>query len=145
MQKMPCFVTAVLLVTAALSPSGNVQGQTDVLKPIVDGPWWQVAGDPDLGEYTSPKQQPVDFGVWQALDGTWQLWSCIRHTKCGGNTRLFYRWDRDAGGCRTRDHLARRPVRHCRAHAYAKRNPHRAAKMGAVRRGIVRLARSDTV
>ena len=61
--------------------------------PQIDGAWWQVAGDPDLGEYTSPKQQPVDFGIWQAADGTWQLWSCIRHTKCGGNTRLFYRWE----------------------------------------------------
>jgi hypothetical protein len=60
--------------------------------PIIDGAWWQVAGNPDLGEYTSKKQQPVDFGVWQAADGTWQLWSCIRHTKCGGHTRLFFRW-----------------------------------------------------
>ncbi len=61
--------------------------------PEVDGPWWQVAGNPDLGPYTSDRQQPVDFGIWQASDGTWQLWSCIRHTKCGGNTRLFYRWE----------------------------------------------------
>jgi hypothetical protein len=51
-----------------------------------------VAGDPDLGPLTDPGQQPVDFAVWQAVDGTWQLWSCIRKTKCGGNTRLFYRW-----------------------------------------------------
>ena len=65
----------------------------EIYHPVIDGPWWQVAGDPDLGEYTSPKQQPVDFGVWQASDGTWQLWSCIRHTQCGGNTRLFYRWE----------------------------------------------------
>ncbi len=64
-----------------------------VLRPIIDGRWWQVAGDPDLGEYTSPRQQPVDFAVWQAADGTWQLWSCIRNTNCGGNTRLFYRWE----------------------------------------------------
>ena len=26
-------------------------------------------------------------------DGTWQLWSCIRKTACGGQTRLFYRWE----------------------------------------------------
>jgi len=61
--------------------------------PKIDGDWWQIAGNPDLGKYTSEKQQPVDFGIWQAADGTWQLWSCIRHTKCGGNTRLFYRWE----------------------------------------------------
>lgn len=64
-----------------------------VLAPQIDGDWWTVAGDPDLGDFTNPKQQPVDFGVWQAADGTWQLWSCIRNTKCGGNTRLFYRWE----------------------------------------------------
>lgn len=62
-------------------------------KPRIVGDWWQVAGDPDLGELTSPKQQPVDFSVWQAKDGTWQLWSCIRGTKERGHTRLFYRWE----------------------------------------------------
>ncbi|MFB3825945.1 MAG: hypothetical protein ACE15B_04215 [Bryobacteraceae bacterium] len=63
-----------------------------VLVPRVEGEWWQVAGDPDLGRYTTPKQQPVDFAVWQAADGAWQLWSCIRATACGGRTRLFHRW-----------------------------------------------------
>ena len=63
------------------------------LVPKVDGAPWTVAGDPDLGKYTDPKQQPVDFGLWQAADGTWQLWSCIRGTKCGGKTRLFHRWE----------------------------------------------------
>ena len=55
--------------------------------------WWTIGSDPDLGPLTDPKQQPVDFGIWQAADGTWQLWSCIRHTKCGGHTRLFHRWE----------------------------------------------------
>ena len=63
------------------------------LVPRLEGDPWTVAGDPDLGPYTDPKQQPVDFGVWQAADGTWQLWSCIRHTRCGGKTRLFHRWE----------------------------------------------------
>jgi hypothetical protein len=68
--------------------------QTDQpLVPRIDGDPWTVAGDPDLGPYTDPKQQPVDFAVWRAADGTWQLWSCIRSTKCGGKTRLFHRWE----------------------------------------------------
>jgi len=62
------------------------------MQPRIISDWWQVAGDPDLGPYTTPEQQPVDFAVWQAADGTWQLWSCIRYTACGGQTRLFYRW-----------------------------------------------------
>jgi hypothetical protein len=63
------------------------------LVPRIDGEPWTVAGDPDLGKLTDPKQQPVDFAVWPAADGSWQLWSCIRHTKCGGKTRLFHRWE----------------------------------------------------
>ena len=57
---------------------------------------WRVVADcgrSGLGDYTRENQQPVDFGVWQATDGTWQLWSCIRRTGCGQHTRLFYRWE----------------------------------------------------
>lgn len=61
--------------------------------PEIDGEWWQVADNPDLGVLSSSQQQPVDFGIWQAADGSWQLWSCIRKTKESGNTRLFHRWE----------------------------------------------------
>ncbi|MBL7187118.1 MAG: hypothetical protein ISS70_12430 [Phycisphaerae bacterium] len=84
--------SSVLLMATILASIGVVGHAKQVYRPVIDGPWWQVAGDPDLGEYTRGKQQPVDFGLWQASDGTWQLWSCIRGTGCGGNTRLFYRW-----------------------------------------------------
>lgn len=63
------------------------------LVPRLDGDPWTVAGDPDLGKYGDPKQQPVDFAIWPAADGTWQIWSCIRGTKCGGKTRLLHRWE----------------------------------------------------
>ncbi|MHC4242222.1 MAG: hypothetical protein ACYSU4_07445 [Planctomycetota bacterium] len=78
---------------SGMQVSGSVSLYNSVLRPQIKGPWWQVAGNPDLGEFTSPRQQPVDFALWQAKDGTWQIWSCIRNTKCGGNTRLFYRWE----------------------------------------------------
>jgi hypothetical protein len=61
--------------------------------PRIEGGWWTIAGSPDLGTLTAPEQQPVDFAIWQAADGTWQLWSCIRTTKCGGMTRLFHGWE----------------------------------------------------
>jgi hexosaminidase len=64
-----------------------------IYMPVIEGDWWNITSNPDLGILTSPKQEPVDFAVWQAADGTWQLWSCIRATKTGGNTRLFYRWE----------------------------------------------------
>ena len=79
---------AVFLAIISLQADGE-----ETLTPVVDGEWWQVAGDPDLGDYTRDQQQPVDFAVWQAADGTWQLWSCIRRTGCGRYTRLFYRWE----------------------------------------------------
>ncbi len=63
------------------------------MMPRITGEFWQIAGDPGLGHYTDPKQQPVDFAIWEANDGSWQLWSCIRGTKCGGKTRLFHRWE----------------------------------------------------
>jgi hypothetical protein len=63
------------------------------LTPRLTGEWWTVAGDPDLGPLTDPRQQPVDFAIWQAADGTWQLWSCVRGTKEPGKTRLFHRWE----------------------------------------------------
>jgi hypothetical protein len=60
--------------------------------PVI-GEWWTVATDPDLGELTTPHQQPVDFAIWRAADGTWQIWSCVRGTKEPGKTRLFHRWE----------------------------------------------------
>lgn len=56
------------------------------------GAWTDITGVPDLGALNGPGQQPVDFSVWQAADGTWHLWSCIRFTNVGGNSRLFYEW-----------------------------------------------------
>jgi hypothetical protein len=63
------------------------------LVPVLKGDWWTVAANPDLGDLTRAGQQVVDFGLWQAADGTWQLWSCIRLTNAPGKTRLFHRWE----------------------------------------------------
>lgn len=81
------------LCETAAGAGAKAKPGKDVLIPAIEGPWWRIAGDPDLGEFTDEKQQPVDFGIWQAADGTWQVWSCIRHTRCGGKTRLFHRWE----------------------------------------------------
>jgi hypothetical protein len=60
--------------------------------PQIAGDWIQIAGQPDLGRFATPKQEVVDFAIWEALDGSWQAWSCIRHTAEAGATRLFHRW-----------------------------------------------------
>src|SRR5579863_4871757 len=72
--------------------TGSGGGGAASLAPAIDGAFWTLAGEPDLGPLTNPGQQPVDFAIWPTADGTWQLWSCIRGTKEPGETRLFYRW-----------------------------------------------------
>lgn len=88
-------VTAFLLLSwIACNP---LKGQSvKVPVPTISGAWLTVANNPDLGKYNSPAQEPVDFGVWQAADGTWQLWSCIRKSNFPGTTytnRFLYGWE----------------------------------------------------
>lgn len=83
---------SIVGLLVCLAASAGVADEPQLLVPTISGDWWPVAGQPDLGELTGEKQQPVDFAIWQAADGSWQLWSCVRGTKCGGKSRLFYRW-----------------------------------------------------
>ncbi|MBP7948675.1 MAG: hypothetical protein KA004_03395 [Verrucomicrobiales bacterium] len=87
------FLSALALSACLFLPLVAPLCAADDEVPQIEGGWWSVAGNPDLGEFTSERQQPVDFAVWQAADGSWQLWSCVRETKCGGRTRLFHRWE----------------------------------------------------
>jgi hypothetical protein len=88
----------VVLLSSCTTPQETQNSPESSPEPVaalpqIEGDWWQIAGNPALGELTSENQQPVDFGIWQAADGSWQLWSCIRKTEEEGNTRLFYRWE----------------------------------------------------
>lgn len=64
-----------------------------VLIPVIEGAWWTVAHNPELHRYGAEEQETTSYGLWQAADGSWQLWGCIRNTAIGGKTRLFYRWE----------------------------------------------------
>ena len=46
-----------------------------------------------ISEIGAKEQETTSYGLWQAADGSWQLWGCIRKTAIGGQTRLFYRWE----------------------------------------------------
>jgi hypothetical protein len=86
-------VCTVVIAIVAGSAGGTAR---DVPAPQIDGSWWQVAGNPMDHKYATEKQEAVDFAVWQAADGSWQLWSCLRATTAGGKdgkTRFFYRWE----------------------------------------------------
>jgi len=82
-------IVAAVMFVALTTPTNAAES---VLVPQLDGPWWSATDNPDLGPLTGPKQQPVDFAIWQAADGTWQIWSCIRHTKAPGKTRVLHGW-----------------------------------------------------
>lgn len=45
--------------------------------PRIQGDWWTVASEPELGSLARADQQPVDFAIWEAADGKWQIWSCV--------------------------------------------------------------------
>ena len=62
--------TAVGLICLVLIQMMSANALAENLRPQIDGDWWSVAGNPDLGKYTSDRQEPVDFGIWQAADGT---------------------------------------------------------------------------
>ena len=83
-------IASVLISMCSLVTTAQ---QKTICKPVVDGNWWNITSQPELGTYAGDHQEPVDFAVWKAKDGTWQLWSCVRGTKIGGNTRLFYKWE----------------------------------------------------
>lgn len=67
-----------------------------MLTPKIVGEWWTIATNPDLGEFSTARQQPMDFSIWQAADGSWQLGACVRGTSCGGEGRLLWRWQSDS-------------------------------------------------
>ncbi len=90
-------IKAIFLLLVSHFLFFNLSAQSKKIPvPAIDGEWWTIATNPDLGEYNDPGQQPVDFGIWQAADGTWQLWSCIRKSKFPGSsytTRFLYGWE----------------------------------------------------
>ena len=60
--------------------------------PRLDGPWIKLVGRPPLEKWASDRAEPVDFTLFQADNGRWQLIACVRHTSHPGGTRLLYRW-----------------------------------------------------
>jgi len=68
-------------------------------KPILDGKYWMIGDNPDLGNLNGKKPYPgfsigetqecVDHHIFQTEDGSWHLWGCIRSTAVG---RILYHW-----------------------------------------------------
>ena len=81
-------ILAGLLIALLLPAVSSARALT----PRLAGPWIKIAGRPPLERWASPKAEPVDFTVFQADDGRWQLIACVRHTTHPGSSRLLYRW-----------------------------------------------------
>lgn len=62
------------------------------LTPRLEGDWIKLVGQPELEQWATPDAEPVDFAIFQADNGEWQLISCIRKTAHPGSGRLLYRW-----------------------------------------------------
>lgn len=62
------------------------------LTPRLEGRWIQLVGRPQLEKWASPDAEPVDFSIFRANNGRWQLISCIRKTTHPGAGRLLYQW-----------------------------------------------------
>lgn len=63
------------------------------LRPVLDGDFWMIGDNPDLGGLDGRSagrvQECVDHHVFFAEDGNWHLWGCIRGTAVG---RVLYHW-----------------------------------------------------
>jgi hypothetical protein len=73
------------------------------MTPVLEGDWWTIAQRPSLDQlpllshnyHTADnrgRNQPCDHCIYQAADGTWQLWACVRRTRVG---RLLVNWESD--------------------------------------------------
>lgn len=89
-------------VHAAIQPP---TGDAPKLMPSLRGEPWYIGDNPDLGGLGTDRQEIVDHAIWQAADGSWQLWACIRRCKVG---RVLYGWE---GGLLTQKHWRQTGVR----------------------------------
>lgn len=90
------FFCGMIILSFSCQKGEKAEEAEVILVPAIDGEWWDVTGNPMDHKYATKRQEPVDFAVWQAADGTWQMWSCFRKTTAGGangKTRFFYCWE----------------------------------------------------
>ena len=85
-----CLIIFLLSMTSSLcqSPASDAPH----ILPSLAGPWIRLTDRPPLERWSTPEAEPVDFTIFQAADGNWQLIACIRKTSHPGKGRLLYRW-----------------------------------------------------
>jgi len=79
----------------SLAAGGEALAGDLVEVPRVDGQWWRIAPNaPDIGKWSTGRENACDFAIFRSSDGKWHCISCIRGTSHYGQ-RLFYRWEAD--------------------------------------------------
>ena len=91
----PLAVIVLLIAAEPLTAQNENEAESKPPTPRLEGNWIQLVGQPQLEKWASPDVEPVDFTVFRADDGRWQLISCIRKTTHPGAGRLLYRWSSD--------------------------------------------------
>ncbi|MFO7826576.1 MAG: hypothetical protein R6V72_21760 [Cyclobacterium sp.] len=86
------------LLRLATETNGTTLNKTK-LRPVLDEDWWLIGPPPAQGSHTIPVKmgdngdllnyESVDHHLFQAKDGHWHLWGCVRHTGWG---RILYHW-----------------------------------------------------
>ena len=80
MMPFPSWRTWAVLLGLALSsacPTGELSRNRAVTAPrpepavpVLTADAWRIASNADMGPWSDPQAQPVDFSIWQAADGT---------------------------------------------------------------------------
>jgi len=88
----------VLLLVIIFSACGT--NKPVKMLPVIEGPWWVIAPEPDLTELglqptrgNVQPNQPNDHYIFQTDDGKWHLWACVRLTAVG---RILAHWEADS-------------------------------------------------
>jgi hypothetical protein len=67
--------------------------------PVVEGEWWQIAGDdPDVSPFrivSDGSSNTCDFTIYQDATGLWHAIACVRGTNAPGE-RVFHHWTSDS-------------------------------------------------
>ncbi len=103
MQKKLCciWMGLIVLTSGGAFAEEILRIGSNAVMPQVDGEEWFITDGYELttgiGDFIWTNDTlPIDFSVWQANDGTWQLEGCVRsfdHPSDTRNWRVFYRWE----------------------------------------------------
>ncbi len=88
--------TIVMGLLGCLCVMGSAVAQDYPSKVGGKGEWRQLVHTPDITGYdwdNGTTDEPCDFTIFQAADGTWQLNACVRNTTYPGYSRLLFHWE----------------------------------------------------